>query len=93
MERKLFKDLFFYGTQFYRPPNPPRKERMKDLENIKKLGFNVIKIFAEWNWMNHEEGKYDFEELIEIIEKALDLEIYIDINTRLEQAPYWVAEK
>ena len=66
---------------------------MRDLENIKKLGFNIIKIFAEWNWMNHEEGKNDFEELIEIIEKARDLEIYVDINTRLEQAPYWVAEK
>ena len=93
MKKKLFKDLFFYGTQFYRPPNPPKEERMKDLENVKKLGFNIIKIFAEWNWINHREGLYDFEELIEIVEKALDLEIYIDINTRIEQAPYWLAEK
>jgi len=92
-QKKLFKDLFFYGTQFFRPPNPPKEERMKDLENVKKLGFNIIKIFAEWNWINYKEGLYDFEELIEIIEKALQLEIYIDINTRIEQAPYWVAEK
>ncbi|MCD4669311.1 MAG: beta-galactosidase [Actinomycetia bacterium] len=93
MKKKLFKDLFFYGTQFYRPPNPPKEERMEDLENVKKLGFNIIKIFAEWNWINYKEGLYDFEDLIEIIEKALDLEIYIDINTRIEQAPYWLAEK
>lgn len=93
MKKKLFKDLFFYGTQFFRPPNPPKEERMKDLENVKKLGFNIIKIFAEWNWINYKEDLYDFEELVEIIEKALNLEIYIDVNTRLEQAPYWVADK
>jgi len=93
MQKKLFDSLFLYGTQFYRPPNPPLKERKRDLENVKKLGFNIIKIFAEWNWINYSEGKNDFGELIEIIEEALKLEIFIDINTRLEQAPYWVAVK
>ncbi len=93
LQKKLFEDLFFYGAQFYRPPNPPEGERMRDLENVKKLGFNIIKVFAEWNWINYKEGLYDFEDLIEIVEKALELEIYIDINTRIEQAPYWVAEK
>ena len=37
MKKKLFKDLFFYCTQFYRPPNPPKEERMKDLENVNLL--------------------------------------------------------
>ncbi|MCK5380036.1 MAG: beta-galactosidase, partial [Candidatus Latescibacteria bacterium] len=93
LQKKLFEDLFFYGAQFYRPPNPPEEERMRDLENVKKLGFNIIKVFAEWNWINYKEDIYDFGDLVEIIEKALELEIYIDINTRIEQAPYWVAEK
>jgi len=93
MKKELFKDLYFYGTQFYRPPNPPANQRMKDLENIKKLGFNVIKVFAEWNWINHHEGVYEFDELIEIIEKARELEINIVINARIEQAPYWLAKK
>ena len=92
-QKRLFKDLFFYGTQFYRPPNPPADHRIKDLENIEKLGFNVIKIFAEWNWINHHEGVYDFDELIEIIEKAGELEINIVINARIESAPYWLAKK
>lgn len=93
MEKKIFNNVFLYGTQFYRPPNPPAKERKRDLENIKKLGFNIIKIFAEWNWINFSEGKNDFSELIEIIEHAQKLNICVDINTRLEQAPYWVARK
>ena len=87
------RDYFIYGTQFYRPPNPPKDQRKQDLENIKKLGFNIIKIFAEWNWINHYEDKYDYEELIEIILEAKKLDITIDINIRIEQAPCWVAEK
>lgn len=93
MANTLFKDVFFYGTQFYRPPNPPVDQRKRDLENVKKLGFNVIKIFAEWNWINYDEDVYDFDELIEIIEQARKLDIAIVVNTRLEQAPYWLVEK
>ncbi len=93
MANTLFNNAFFYGTQFYRPPNPPREQRERDLENIKKLGFNVIKIFAEWNWINHREGVYDFDELLEIIEHAKKLDITIVVNTRLEQVPYWLPEK
>jgi len=93
MDTKLFENTFFYGTQFYRPPNPPTEQRMRDLENVKRLGFNVIKIFAEWNWINHHEAVYDFDELIEIIHKAQELDIAIVINTRLEQVPYWLVEK
>lgn len=87
------RDFFVYGTQFYRPPNPPINQRKKDLENIKYLGFNTIKIFAEWNWINYDEGKFDLSELVEIIEHAKKLDIYIIVNTRLENCPYWVAEK
>ena len=92
-QNNLFKDFYLYGAQFYRPPNPPADQRMKDLENIKKLGYNFIKIFAEWNWINHHEGVYEFDELIEIIKKSRELDINIVINARLEQAPYWAAEK
>lgn len=93
MDTKLFENAFFYGTQFYRPPNPPSAQRARDLENVKSLGFNVIKIFAEWNWINHHEGVYDFGELIEIAQQAEQLDIAIVVNTRLEQAPYWLVEK
>jgi beta-galactosidase len=89
----FFDDLFFYGTQFYRPPNPPMDQRRRDLENVGKLGLNVIKIFAEWNWINHHEGVFDFSELIDIAEQASKLNIKIVVNTRLEQVPYWLARK
>lgn len=84
---------FIYGVQFYRPPNPPRKQRKRDLENIKKLGFNIIKIWAMWNWINYAEDKYDFSEIEEIIKFTRDLNIDVIINTSLENCPYWLADK
>lgn len=87
------KDHFIYGVQFYRPPNPPVNQRRRDLENIKKLGFNTIKVWAIWNWINYDEGKYDLSELKEIIEYSEKLELQVIINTILETCPYWVSDK
>ncbi|GAH76999.1 unnamed protein product, partial [marine sediment metagenome] len=28
---ELLHGVFVYGTQFYRPPNPPRDQRLRDL--------------------------------------------------------------
>ncbi|MBN2073661.1 MAG: beta-galactosidase [Actinobacteria bacterium] len=93
MLKKLLNGKFLYGTQFFRPPNPPREQRMEDLKNISKMGLNIIKLLAEWNWINYREGIFDFDEVIEIIEESGKLGIIVDVNTRIENAPYWVAEK
>lgn len=93
MDKVLFKGMFFYGAQFFRPPNPPVDQRIRDLENVKDLGFNAIKLWVEWNWVNQYENRYNFDEILEIINKAKELNIIIVINLIIEQAPYWVAEK
>lgn len=90
---ELARGRFIYGTQFFRPPNPPILQREEDLRNVQKLGFNLIKVFAEWNWVNYEEEYYDLEELIRIIRQSQSLGILVDINVRLENAPYWAAQK
>ena len=40
------KEEMIYGVQYYRAPTPVREEWAQDLENIKKHGFNTIKIWA-----------------------------------------------
>jgi len=41
---------FLYGTQFYRPPNPPRAERRRMLKDVaQKYGFNIIRIYPMWD--------------------------------------------
>ncbi len=86
--------MFVYGTQFYRPPNPPREERAAALEQIAgPLGFNTIKVWVMWNWCNPEPGVYDFEELDEIMDTCDRLGLRVVVNTILETAPYWLGEQ
>lgn len=86
--------MFVYGTQFYRPPNPPRAERTAALEQIAgPLGFNTIKVWIMWNWCNPEPGVYDFEELDEIMDACDRLGLRVIVNTILETAPYWLDEQ
>ncbi len=87
-------DGFFpYGVQYYRPPSPPKKERTKDLRQIKELGFNIIKIQPQWNWTNPKENVFDFEETKELLDLAQKNGIKVAITTILENAPYWLAKK
>lgn len=86
--------MFVYGTQFYRPPNPPREDRRKALEQIAyELKFNTIKIWVMWNWCNPEPDIYDFDEIEEIMTICDDLGLRVVVNTILETAPYWLDER
>jgi len=85
---------FLYGAQFYRPPHPPRNMRARELERIAlELGFNTIKLFAQWNLINRREGYYDFEEIAEILDACARLELKVVINTIMENAPYWLEQR
>ena len=60
-------DSFVYGAQYFRPPNPPRSLHRAHLENIREtLGFNTVKLFAQWNVCHPSPGTFDLEELEEI---------------------------
>ncbi len=86
--------MFLYGAQFFRPPNPPRAERARDLKRLaEELKFNVIKIWPMWNWCNPEEGIYVFDEVEEIFAECDKLGVKVVVNTILENAPYWLDRK
>jgi beta-galactosidase GanA len=85
---------FYYGTQFYRPPNPPRSERRQHLERIAgEAGFNIIKIWPTWTWFNPSEGEFDFDELHEMMAACDELGLKVVVNPSLESAPYWLEQK
>src|SRR5260370_19639226 len=67
--------------------------RARELERIaQELGFNTIKLFAQWNLINRREGYYDFEEIAEILDACARLELKVVINTIMENAPYWLEQ-
>jgi len=85
---------FYYGTQYYRLPNPPREQHLYHLTKIKdELGFNIVKLFIQWNMQHIAPGKYDFEEMNEIFDICDKKGLKVLLNTNLETCPYWLEEQ
>src|SRR6476660_3032126 len=55
--------FFVYGSEFFRPPNPPismRREMLKAIAQEDK--FNIIRIYCSWVYLNPENGRFRSEE-------------------------------
>ncbi len=83
-------DKFIVGTQYYRAPTPPRHEWEKDIKNIKKIGMNTVKIFAQWRWHERIKGKFFWGDLDEIFPLCQKNGLFIHINIVLDTAPDWL---
>jgi beta-galactosidase GanA len=81
-----------FGAQYFRPPFPTRDCWRRDLGNMRDLGFNTVKLWAVWNWIEREPGVYTFDDLDELLDLALEFGLKVVINTIPEGAPYWIRE-
>jgi len=86
-------DFFPYGAQFFRPPNPPRKDWKRDLQQLVDHNFNLIKVWLMWTWIHTHPGTFDFSEIDELMDLARSLRLKVVINTILENSPYWLEER
>ena len=86
--------IFYYGTNYWRPPNPPRDQHQLHLNKIKnELGFDMLNLRVLWNWHNREQDKYDFSEVHEICDICDQLGLQVILQLNLESAPYWLEER
>lgn len=81
----------YFGTQYYRPPFPDKKFWERDIKHIKALNFNVVKLWAVWNWIEITPKNFNFSELDELVSICKKHGIKVIVNTILEGAPYWTA--
>src|SRR6266851_2779211 len=50
--------FFVYGSEFFRPPNPPISMRREMLKAIaQEYKFNIIRIYCSWVYLNPEQGR------------------------------------
>jgi beta-galactosidase GanA len=82
----------YFGTQYYRPPFPYKEYWRRDIEHIRKLNFNVVKLWAVWNWIEPVPNQFDFSELDELVGICRKNGLKVIINTIPEGAPYWTAK-
>ncbi len=81
-----------FGAQYYRPPFPGREDWGRDFDTMVDLGFNTVKLWAVWNWIEPRRGVYDFSELDELVALARGHGLGVVINTIPEGAPPWSLE-
>jgi beta-galactosidase GanA len=79
-----------FGTQYYRPPFPERRTWESDLELIAASGFNTVKLWAVWSWIELKEGTYYFDDLDELMALCARRSLQTVINLIPEGAPYWL---
>jgi aryl-phospho-beta-D-glucosidase BglC (GH1 family) len=81
-----------FGAQYFRPPFPTRDCWQRDFQAMQANGFNTVKLWAVWNWIEKVEGVYDFDELDELVELADRYGLKVILNLIPEGAPYWVLQ-
>ena len=87
------ENIFRYGTNYWRPPNPPREQHRVHLAKIKnELGFDIVNLRVMWNWHNREQDKYCFDEVHEICDICAEVGLDVMLQLNLETAPYWLEE-
>jgi beta-galactosidase GanA len=80
------------GAQYYRPPSPPASDWADDLRRMRDNGFDTVKFWACWSWMQLAPDRIDFGDLDRLMDLAADCHLQVVINTILENAPYWLEQ-
>ena len=93
MNTDQFAQIFPLGTHLCREPMPPMSELKADMENLKRHGFNLIKLQEHWMVDEPVEGHYDFSRYEELIDYAARLDLGIYLGLTCEQAPAWLWRK
>ncbi|RKP48922.1 hypothetical protein D7Z26_21435 [Cohnella endophytica] len=80
----------FFGTQYYRPPFPGSSDWDKDLRLIADTGFNIVKLWAVWSWIERKPGEFYFGDLDQLVYKCRSIGLKVVLNLIPEGAPYWL---
>lgn len=80
-----------FGAQYYRPPFPGRERWRQDLEHMHALGFNTVKHWVVWNWVERRPGEFEFHELDELVDLSGQCGLQVVLNLIPEGAPYWTS--
>jgi beta-galactosidase len=93
MNPARFGKLFPLGSHLCREPMPPMSELKRDMENLKRHGFNLVKLQEQWAVDEPLEGRCDFSRYEELIAHAARLDLGVYLGLTCEQAPAWLWRK
>ncbi len=87
---------FRVGVEYYRAPAPSQAFWEEDFAAIAEAGFDMIRTFSYWNWIEPEPGVYqldDFDRFFELAAKN-DLKVVFDFTLATHgTCPEWMLRK
>jgi len=96
VEFKNIKVPFPIGVEYFRSGVPKKEVWDKDLIEIKKRGFNIIRTASYWNWMEPSKGDYQLEDIDMLFDLAHDNGLYVWIDIMLAthgSCPEWLIKE
>ncbi|MFA5206388.1 MAG: beta-galactosidase, partial [Lentisphaeria bacterium] len=90
MTEKSPLPFFVFGSQYHRAPVPPPDEWEEDFARMRGLGFNTMKFWLIWRWVEREPGRYFWETYDALLAAAHQAGLKVVPNIILEMAPEWV---
>jgi beta-galactosidase GanA len=76
-----------------RDPAPERDAWRRDLETIRRLGFNSIKTWVDWATTEPVRGEYRFDALDQLLSLADDVGLKVIVQLYTDSAPEWVGRR
>ncbi len=76
-----------------RHPRRERAEWLRQLETIKRLGFNSVKTWVDWSTAEPRPGVFDMRDLRQLLELAQQAGLKVIVQVYADSAPDWVGEK
>ena len=81
------------GTQYYRPPTPKPEMWEPDFKLMQECGFNTVRGWAMWSWLNPREGVFDFTEVDRLLDLGRRHDIRVILLVNIESSPAWLYRK
>lgn len=96
MMKSFFPVAVWYGENRARAPMMPKtgidiERTKKDLENIRKLGFNSVRYWVDWATCESEYERYNFDQIENFLDNTARYDLKVIIQIYLDSAPNWLA--
>lgn len=85
--------MFVFGTQYLRGSSPARDQWERDMENMKKYGFNTIRAWLVWNFIEKAEGEIDYDYITGFLECAKKYDLNVGLLFHMHACPAWAVQK
>ncbi len=86
---KFFQDDFVFGVQYIRGMTPPPEDWDRDMANIRKLGFNTIRVWLNWGVLEPRPGVIDYDWLDRVKTLAAKNDLRVIYLFHIHSAPEW----